>query len=314
MNKLKIGILGANGFVGKELVKHLILKKNFSELHLYSRSFINNIPTTKYIYIHEFDIQSNKSSNYKSLLEIDVLYYLISDSIPASSWGKPYDEITNNLIPFINLIENLKEGNLKNLIFTSRAGTIYGESKNKLNEDSPKAPFSPHGISKLTTEYFLDFFNKKYNINYEIYRISNIYGPGQNTSKGLGLINTILEKSIKNEEIIIFGDGSITRNYIYIKDVAEILINALDNMTNQNLILNLASSDNLSINQIISKIELVTNIKLNLVKELGRPSDNPCISIDNEKLLEYYPNFKITPIEIGILDTYHYLLNDKLNL
>jgi len=314
MSKLKIGILGANGFVGKELVKQLVLKNNFSELHLYSRSLINNIPTTKSVYLHEFDIQSNKSSNYKSLLEIDVLYYLISDSIPASSWGKPYDEITNNLIPFINLIENLKDGNLKKIIFTSSAGTIYGESKNKLNEDSAKAPFSPHGISKLTTEYFLDFFHKKYKINYEIYRISNIYGPGQNTSKGLGLINTILEKSIKNEEIVIYGDGSITRNYIYIKDVSKILVNALDNMPNQNLILNLASSDNLSINQIIEKIELVTNKKLNIVKEKGRLSDNPCIAIDNTKLLEIYPNFKITPIEIGILDTYHFLLNDKLSL
>ncbi len=311
MSKLKIGILGANGFVGKELVKHLILKNNFLELHLYSRTFKIDLPKTNNIFQHNFDLKNIESYSDKSLKKIDVLFYLISDSIPASSWGKPYDEITNNLIPFINLIENLKEGNLKKIIFTSSAGTIYGESKNKLNEDSPKAPFSPHGISKLTTEYFLDFFHKKYNINYEIYRISNIYGPDQNTSKGLGLINTILEKSIKNEEIIIFGDGSITRNYIYIRDVAEILVQALDNKLNQNLILNLASSDNLSINQIIEKIEQVTKKKLWITKEKGRPSDNPNISIDNSKLRNIYPNFKNTPIELGILETYKYLSYDK---
>jgi UDP-glucose 4-epimerase len=311
MNNLKVGILGANGFIGKALVNKLEKNTKVCELHLYSRSIYaskyNNLAT----FLHQFELKNENNKIPESLFQVDILYYLLSDSIPASSWENPTDEVMRNLVPFLNLIEKLKEGKLKKIIFTSSAGTIYGPSLTKISEESHKHPFSPHGISKLTTEYFLDYFRIKYNIFYDIFRISNIYGPGQNTSKGLGLINTIIEKHNKGKEITIYGDGSAIRNYIYIKDVAEILSLALENEIDKSSILNLASSDNLSIKQILQIIEEIINEKIKIKYENSRTSDNPFILIDNSKLLNEYPTFATTPIEIGIQETIKSIFTQK---
>jgi UDP-glucose 4-epimerase len=306
MNKLKIGILGANGFVGKALTEQFLTKKNYSELHLYSRNLIELCPSDN-VFAHKFELNSDALISPPSLLEIDVLYYLISESIPASSWDFPSNEILNNLIPFTKLIEELKNGKLRKIIFTSSAGTIYGPSEVKINEDGLKKPFSPHGITKLTTEYFLEYFKIKYEIQYDIFRISNIYGPGQNTNKGLGLINTLLEKMIKKEEIVIFGDGENTRNYIYINDVVRTLNQTINNNLNSSKTVNLASSYHFSINEIITKIEKVTNTKLIYSKVPPRNSDNSVILIDNARLKELFPKFTDTNIENGIKDTFIYL-------
>lgn len=306
MNKLKIGILGANGFVGKALTEKFLKEKNFLELHLYSRN-IYNIIKSKNVFEHQFNIHSDNHFFPKSLLEIDVLYYLISESIPASSWDFPSNEIQNNLIPFTKLIEHLKNGKLKKIIFTSSAGTIYGPSQEKIKEDGLKKPFSPHGITKLTIEYFLEYLKTKYSIQYDIFRISNIYGPGQNTSKGLGLINTLLEKMIGNEEILIYGDGTNTRNYIYIDDVAKTLNQAINNSLKISNTINLASSYHYTINEIISRIEEVSNSRLSFTKAPPRNSDNSIILIDNSKLKELFPSFDDTNIEKGIKETLNYL-------
>jgi UDP-glucose 4-epimerase len=308
MNNLKIGILGANGFIGKSLAKKLENNSKVCELHLYSRteSVRKNIASSTFS--HKFELKKENNKIPISLFEIDILYYLISDSIPAHSWDNPTKEISNNLIPVINLIENIKEGKLKKIIFTSSAGTIYGPSNQKINEDGQKKPFSPHGIIKLTTEYFLEYFKNKYNINYSIYRISNIYGPGQNTKKGLGLINTLLEKHLKNEEVIIYGDGSIMRNYIYIEDVVDILTREINSESDNCKILNLASSYHLSINQIIEEIEKLTSKKIKIKNVKTRTADNPIIMIDNTKLISIYPDFKNTSIKNGIQQTIEALL------
>jgi UDP-glucose 4-epimerase len=309
MNKFKVGILGATGFIGKALV-NLLIKDSTFDLFLFSRKIDYEYSNNPQINQIKFDIQKSKIIP-KEMFEIDIMYYLISETIPSTSWNNSKQEITNNLIPFVHLIEQLNLSKLKKIVYTSSAGTIYGSSKNKLNERSETLPFSPYGITKLTIEHFLNYFQIKQGINYDIYRISNIYGPGQNTSKGLGLINTIIENHINNNETIIFGDGESIRNYIYIDDVVEILKQSIYSNLIQSDIINLASSDNISILELVSIIEKLIHQKLRLRYENPRISDNPCISIDNTKLKNKHLNFKFTDLNDGILKTYDSLLRSK---
>jgi UDP-glucose 4-epimerase len=311
MNKLKVGVLGSSGFIGKVLTKKLETNPIVSELHLFSRSILTGNKTNNNTHRHRFVLSIENQIIPKALYEVEILYYLISESIPANSWDNPTKELSNNLIPFISLIEKIKDGKLKKIIFTSSAGTIYGPTVEKISEDGIKRPFSPHGITKLTTEYFLEYFKIKYKINYSIFRVSNIYGPGQNTNKGLGLVNTILEKFCKNEEIIIYGDGSITRNYIYIHDVVKVLNQEIAFENNIEKIINLASSCHLTINEIICSIETITNQKLKIKNLIQRKSDNPVILIDNSKLIKSFPGFNDTPLKIGISETLKFIKNER---
>ena len=114
---------------------------------------------------------------------------------------------------------------------------------------------------------------------------------------------------LRNEEIIIYGDGTNTRNYIYIDDVVKTLNQSINNDLNSSNIINLASSDHFSINEILAMIEKVTHSKLNFTKVPPRNSDNSIIMIDNTKLKQLFPQFKETNIEMGINETLNYLRN-----
>ena len=297
---MNIAIIGANGFIGKHLVYQLSENKDF-KLFLFGTNETSPFPEN---YIYSKIHLNNTNELTKSFKNIDVVFYLASASIPASTWDNPKSEIENNLLPFINFLECIVQLSVKKIVFTSSAGTIYGSSAENLNEDSNKKPFSPHGINKVTMEYYLNYFEAKHNLKYDIFRVSNIYGEGQNTSKGLGIINTFLEKIISEQEVTVFGNGEIIRNYIYVKDVAKALANScLSDFTKSN-VYNLSSDDSLSINEVIEKIKEITAEEFKINYKETRGSDNPKILLDNSKLKNDFKELKFTSLQKGIENTY----------
>ncbi len=301
---MKVAIVGSNGFVGQYLTKCLI-EGGGLEIFLFGKSTTNK----NYELLKNYKplILDNTTNDFKN---IDLVYYLASETIPASSWNNPTIEIQKNLLPFVKFCENLETTSVKKIVYLSSAGTIYGPSEKKLSENSNKIPFSPYGITKLCIENFLNYFKIKSNINYDIYRISNIYGIGQDTSKGLGLINTFLEKIIKGENLTVFGDGTSVRNYIYVNDVAIILANCIRKDLTTSNIFNLSSNDTLSITSVIQKIKLALDVEFRVDYLQSRKSDNSAIDLDNSSLMNYFPTAKFTPLEIGIREIYNHIKNN----
>ena len=302
---IKIGIIGSEGFIGRELNNSLSRYKGH-KIYNFGEESNSKFGQSNYSKINLNDIQKNK----RIFESFDLVYYLATASIPASSFHDPLIDVNLNLIPFLNFLEAINSSKVKKVVFTSSGGTIYGASNNLINEESIKNPESPHGIIKLTMEYFLEYNLKKSGINYNIFRIANTYGENQNTSKGLGLINTILEKVILKKQIEIFGDGSFKRNYIYNKDVAM----ALSSVVNQNLeiseIYNLASSESYSINEVLEIIQEIIKEPLDVKYVNSRKSDLRSILIDNSKFTEAHPKFRFTEILNGIKNTYNHIKNN----
>ncbi len=307
-----IGVIGANGFIGQHLVTQLTHLKSFSKLILFGTKdkFVQEEKlNSEHISFEYIQINlKNKASYQNKLKKIDILYYLASESIPANTWKSPASEINTNLIPFVEFLEEVSTSGVKKIVFSSSAGTIYGPSLKKITETSDKKPFNPHGITKLSMEYFLEYNRVKNGTPYEIYRLSNVYGPGQDTTKGLGLINTLLENIIQQKPVSIFGEGENIRNYIHVKDVSKILVHVLKNPIEVSDIFNLASNDTLSIKQIIRLIEKTLNLKIEIKHLPNRSSDNPAIRLSNQKLISTFPSIIFTPIKQGILDTYNSLI------
>lgn len=303
MSTLNVAIIGANGFIGSNLTRLLLDKPNI-HLKLFGRSTQSIIQGTS-IY-QQIDLLNSKR-NEVFFKDVDVIYYLASETIPANSWDNPLVDIEKNLKPFLTFAECVSKLSIKKIIYLSSAGTVYGTNVEKVDENFNKNPFSPYGITKLAIENFLLYYKIKHGINYDIFRVSNVYGEGQDTSKGLGIINTFLERIINNQKITIFGDGNNLRNYIYVKDVAELLTLNLTNNINTSAIYNLSSDDSLTVNQIIESIKQVVSEKFNVIFEKQRQSDNTAIDLDNTKLKKAVPGFKFTPIIQGIEQTYNFI-------
>lgn len=297
---LNVAIIGANGFIGRHLID-VMSKSSFVKLSLFGRN--DKIIEGTELHCSKIDLFNVEQINLK-FADIDVVYYLASATIPSSSWENPLIEFENNLIPFFTFTESIAKLGVKKIVFVSSAGTIYGPSKFKVSENSDKHPFSPYGIIKLTMEHFLNYFKNKYDINFDIYRISNVYGEGQNTSKGLGIINTFIENILSLNEIHIFGDGENIRNYVYVKDVARILSHSSFKELNSSEIYNLSSNDTLSINELVNIIKVQMPEEFSVIYENNRKSDNAFIDLDNSKLINEMNCFSFTPIHIGINETY----------
>jgi UDP-glucose 4-epimerase len=303
----RVAIIGSNGFIGKHLTERLLAEKEV-QLYLFGRTH-REFTNPKIVY-NKIDF-FNKEELQKNFAGIDVVYYLISETIPATSWEDPVKEIEKNLLPFINFMEAISKLSVKKVAFVSSAGTVYGTTNGKVAEDFDKKPFSPYGIMKLTMENFLNYYRTKYNIQYDIYRVSNVYGEGQDIGKGLGIINTFLEKILEENKVKIYGDGQAIRNYIYVKDVAELLSLSL-RITDRSDIYNISSDTTLSINQLVTILKEIVSKDFNVVYENGRQSDNSYIDLDNDKVLKQFSAFSFTPISKGILKTYEFLKKEKV--
>lgn len=309
MSVHNVAIIGANGFIGRHLTE-VLSKKNIN-LYLFGKSKESAFGKT--IAYTQLDLL-NKEQILNHFSSIDIVYYLASETIPATSWENPILEIEKNLNPFIHFTETISKLNVKKIIFISSAGTVYGPSEHKVKEDAVTKPFSPYGIIKLTMENFLSYFQKKSNLQFDIYRVSNVYGDGQDTSKGLGIINTFLEKIISEKKITIFGDGESVRNYIYVRDVAELMSLSLTSRLNESNIYNLSSNDTLSINTLIKLMKGIVSEDFEVSYLETRQSDNSKIDLDNAKILEAYPDYILTEIKSGILKTYNELKKNILKI
>jgi UDP-glucose 4-epimerase len=297
-----VAILGANGFIGRHLTKALMQNTQL-KISLFGRSASSDLKDR--LPYHQLDLNSHHQIE-KYFKDTEIVFYLASDSIPSSSWNDPKFEVEKNLLPFINFLNNGAQHKLKKVVFVSSAGTIYGPSKEKLTEESDKKPFSPYGITKLAMENYLNYFEARHGIKHDIFRVSNVYGIGQDTSKGLGIINTFLEKIISEHAVTIYGNGENIRNYISVCDVAKLLSLSVNSNENSN-IFNLASDDNISINDLVKVIKSIVKEDFTINYKETRQSDNPAISLDNSKLKSVYKDFKFIALGEGIDQTYKHI-------
>ena len=300
---MKVAIIGAKSFIGRHLVVELNSIEGL-ELHLFSTTI------GKVIGIGVDSMESFYKNTAETFDNIDIVYYLASSSIPSSSWENPIVEVESNLIPFLQFLNECVNRNVKKIVFISSAGTVYGSSLLPLSEASQKKPFSPYGINKLTMEYYLNYYKLRYNINYDVFRVSNVYGEGQNTSKGLGVLNTLLENLAFNRVTSIYGDGENIRNYIYVKDVVKVLVKSTQKV-NKSGVYNLSSESNMSLKELIIAVEKVLKVKCKIEYRPNRGSDNPFIILDNKKLLKTFPDIRFTEVSEGIKSTYGFILKNN---
>lgn len=302
---MNIAIVGSEGFIGKALLGALMNKSNLN-IFRFGNTIINDV----YNY-QKLDFSDNLWIE-KQFKNIHTVIYLASSSIPSTSWNDPLGEIQKNLQTFVNFLEIITtKTNVKKVILASSAGTIYGNSFEKLDEESSKNPISPHGIIKLTIEYYLKYYASKSTIDYTILRISNVFGPGQNTKKGLGVINTFLENIIQNKSINVYGKGETIRNYIYINDLIKVFEYFIFKKSIDKQVYNIASDDHFSIQEIIKIIQnLNINFTVNFLEE--RKSDLSQILIENSKLKQEVEGIGFTSFTKAIQETYNYILLNEI--
>lgn len=185
--------------------------------------------------------------------KFDYVFHLAAQINLRHSIKEPQQDAQTNIMGSLNIMENCVKYKVKKLIFSSTGGAIYSATAPlPFIEESEVKPESPYALSKKTVENYLEIFNNIHGLQSTILRYSNVFGPRQNTKGEAGVIAIFIEKALKNEDLVIFGDGEQTRDFVYVDDVVQANLMTLD--SEMNGIYNVSSNTQCSVNEIANKV------------------------------------------------------------
>lgn len=310
---MNILLLGAAGFIGTNLAIKLAEKRDDritvvdKKLGYFANIRKFNFPNVE---IRESELDEN--DDFSILEEQDVVYHLVSTNVPTTSNQHISQDIRANVLFSANLFEACVKFGVKKVVFISSGGTVYGkEASCPLSENTPTNPISSYGVQKITIEKLLYLYNYMYGLDYRIIRLANPYGPYQRPNGVLGAVTTFTYKVLKGEEIEIYGDGSVIRDFIYIDDAVRGIINIVNN-ENIYHTFNLGCGYGTSIKDLLCTVENVLGLSANIVYKEARAVDVPVNYLDIGRYEKYYGKLNPISLEEGIIKTAHFIRDQFL--
>lgn len=308
---MNILILGAAGFIGTNLAIKL-MKDDSNRITLVDKNcmYFDSDVYNQNIFMVESSLDNNM--DYSILNGADVVYHLVSTNSPNTSNQHIYQDIQVNVLFSLSLFDACVKYGVKKVVFISSGGTVYGKEVScPLPEITPTNPISSYGVQKITIEKLLYLYNYMHGLDYRIIRLANPYGPYQRPNGELGAVTTFTYKAIKREEITVFGDGEVIRDFIYIDDAIKGILNIVNGVSEHKLF-NLGCGYGTSINELLIAIEKALECKVNVIYKEGRSVDVPVNYLDISRYENKFGKLNPIVLEEGIKLTAEFLKRKML--
>jgi len=273
---MKILVLGGCGFIGSHIMDRLLAAgQSLRVLDRAPERFRPPLAGVEYV----FGDYSDNTILVEALADIDVVLHLVSATVPGTAALDPVGDVTKNLIPTIGLLENLRKLRIPRLVYLSSGGAVYGIPEQvPTREDHAQRPTNSYGIVKAAIENYIRMYGANEDIATTIIRPSNPYGPRQGHMGIQGVVATFLNRLRQGETLQVWGDGSVVRDYIYITDLADLVVSSI--LSTQTGVYNAGSGIGTSINEVISTLEEVTGRKAEVDYRPVRTVDVPRSILD----------------------------------
>lgn len=252
---MKIVIFGGGGFIGSAIVDRLLLDGH--DVRIFERPRVE--PYRKFSETEQVEwITGDMLSIHDISLALedrDLVIHLVSTTLPKSSNEDPIYDVQSNLVGTLQILNAMVAMKIRKIVFISSGGTVYGTPKYlPIDESHPCEPQVSYGITKLAIEKYLLLYERTHGIKTVILRVANPFGKRQRVETAQGAVAVFLHRAISGQPIEVWGDGSVTRDYIYIDDVADIFARAV-NYNGSKSIFNVSQGVGTSLNELIALIE-----------------------------------------------------------
>jgi UDP-glucose 4-epimerase len=211
----------------------------------------------------------------------DVLVYLASATLPSTSMVSLSHDAEANITPAVRAFEKAAEAGVRRIVFASSGGTVYGPARKlPIAEDHPTSPISAYGVSKLAVEQYLAIMARMGSVEGISLRVANPYGPYQFRGVGVGAVARFLSCVRAEEPIVVWGDGTVVRDYVHVDDTAAAFAAACETANLVSGEYNIGSGVGFSLNDLVQRITEVCGTEAAVEYRSSRAFDVPEVVLD----------------------------------
>ena len=305
---MKILVTGGAGFIASQIADAFIAEGHqVVILDDLSTGFEKNInPKAKFVKANICDKSLDKLFESE---KFDVVNHHAAQMDVRRSVKDPEFDATTNILGTINLLQNCVKYGVKKFMFASTGGAVYGEQDYfPADEKHNQQPKSPYGISKLSVEKYLYFYNSEHKLNYTILRYANIYGPRQNPFGEAGVVAIFSTKLLKGDQPIINGQGKQTRDYVFVGDVVKANLLGLKDEASD--VYNIGTGIETDVNQLFHNINNITKAGKEEKHGPSAAGEQLRSVITSDKLFNKFGWRPSTKLEDGLKSTVEFFKNN----
>lgn len=291
--KENVLITGGAGFIGSH-VSDLLIEHGYNVFVIdnLSSGFDSNLNKNSKFY--NLDINSPQLENVFKENKIDYIFHFAAQASVSFSTKYPTEDANENILGSINVLKFAKKYGVKKFITASTAA-VYGIPEYLPVDETHKTTcLSFYGLSKITMEKYVELFG----VNFIIFRFANVYGPRQSAHGEAGVVAIFADKMKDNQEISIHGDGEQTRDFVYVSDVAQACLRAIQSEI-KNEIINVSTNESISVNKLFELMSKEYNYKKAPRYTPERFGDIKHSVLDNKKCIKLLGFEPQTPLEKG---------------
>jgi UDP-glucose 4-epimerase len=225
---VKVLVTGGAGFIGSHVVDRCLEAGHtvtvVDDLSSGRREHVQ--PAASF---HPVDIRSSPLRDVFRAESPEAVIHLAAQASVGRSVADPLLDAEINVLGSVNLLERCREGAVRRIVYVSTGGAGYGDTEViPTPEDHPSRPISPYGVSKVAAELYLGCWEALHGLSGIVLRLANIYGPRQSPHGEAGVVAIFTERLLRGEPCVINGDGLQTRDFVYVSDVADAALLALE--------------------------------------------------------------------------------------
>jgi UDP-glucose 4-epimerase len=250
-------VTGGAGFIGSTLVDRLLAEGHSVDVvdNLSSGRLANlgeaRADRSNDLKVHQVDIRDAEVVDLIARRQPEVVFHLAAQVDVRVSVADPALDAAINVVGSVNVLEGARRAGTRKIAFASSGGTIYGEpdpSQLPVRESHPQQPLSPYGVAKRVVTDYLHAYRELYAIEYTSLALANVYGPRQDPHGEAGVVAIFAGRLLAGEPCTIYGDGTQTRDFVYVDDVVDAFVRAADR--GSGLLCNIGTGVETSVNEL----------------------------------------------------------------
>jgi len=312
----KVLVTGGAGFIGSHVAEaYLARGDRVWVVDNLSTGKRENVPAQATFV--EMDIRDEEIRPLFREVEFDLVNHHAAQIDVRVSVADPRYDAQVNLLGLLNLLEGAREVETGRFVFVSSGGVVYGEPELRPTpEEAPKLPLSPYGVTKLSGEFYLNYYREIHGLEYAALRYGNVFGPRQDPHGEAGVVAIFCTRLLSGTTLTIFGDGEQTRDYVFVKDIvgANMVVSELD-LTDapaglDGVAFNVGTGEGTSVNRLADILEKASGSLPGRDYAEERPGELRHSTLDTRRLRARGWSCKWT-LEEGLRETFQHIAKKR---